>query len=102
MPRIHIGFFGWLASKEIAEKVLNKIFEQGFSIALLLIAVGFMYVQLSDTRAEMRQRDQLLRQEINECNNSILQYYRDDQKKTNAALMRANDLMDRIEQKLEQ
>jgi hypothetical protein len=90
----------WLIQQGLIKTVADNVIRQGFSILLLIAAIWILSQQyISERDARVRAIEQL-RVEIQECQNQILQYYREDRQKSDEIIMQATRVMERLEQRL--
>jgi len=73
--------------------LLDKAKEQGFSILLLLLISGGLIWFVVEERRERRESDRQLRIEIRDCQNQVLQYYRDDRAKSDKVIEEATEVI---------
>lgn len=91
----------WLITTGVVKALVYTVTKQGFSILLLIVGVGVTGWMYYTERAD-RHKDQMqLRQEIQACQNQILEYYRQDRRQSDLIIQRATDVMERLEKLLE-
>ncbi len=97
----------WAIASTALTQLLLKAKEQGFSILLLLIACGGLIWFVMEERHERRRSDEQLREEIRDCQNQVLEYYRDDRAKSDniiqdatGVMNEAKEVIQRLEKKL--
>ncbi len=84
----------WTIASTALTQLLLKAKEQGFSILLLLIACGGLIWFVMEERHQRRESDQQLRDEIRDCQNQVLQYYRDDRAKSDRIIEDATGVIE--------
>lgn len=97
----------WAIISVAAKEILTAAKQQGFSIMLLLLACAGLVWFIMNERTAREASDRLLRQEIQSCQNQIIEYYRQDRADSdriilqNTEVMRRNsEILERLESKL--
>lgn len=84
---------------------LKSFFEaalkQGFSIALLLVVSGGLLYMLKIERDTRESQVQALTDEVANCRDDVLNYYREDRAKSNEIILKNTEVLLRLEQKLQ-
>lgn len=92
--------YKWLLSIPAVQKLLDSIINQGFSVLLLLFAVGWFGYKNELQRTESDKKIQRLEAKVENINNHLLEYYKVDRRKSDAVIDRATTVLERVEKKL--
>lgn len=90
----------WLLSLSVVQKMLEIVVKQGFSVLLLICAVGWFGYQNYILRTYFDAKVLRLEDKVDQCNNNLIQYYRDDHMKSEKIIERNTDLLQKLEKKL--
>lgn len=94
--------WSFLVKKGLADKLAELVMRQGMTVILLLAAVSYMFLELSETRSEMQADIEELKIDVKACNQSVLDCYKENQGKTNELIRQNTELLTRIERKLDE
>lgn len=91
----------WLILSAFLKGFIEQALKQGFSIALLIVvALGLVYLLKVERDTREAQVAQLT-QEITNCRNEVIQYYREDRAITNEIILKNTEVLLRLERKLD-
>lgn len=93
----------WTLVTAALTQILLKAKEQGFSILLLLLAVGGLsWLTFDMLRLERQQRERSimeLQKQIHDCNNQVIEFYRSDKRRSDEIILRNTLVLERLEKK---
>jgi hypothetical protein len=92
----------WGVVTAALSNLLVQAQKQGFSILLLLTACGGLWMMMMEERRAREASILELQRQIQECHAEVIQYYRDDKRRTDEIIHRNSNLLERIEQRMRQ
>ena len=76
--------------------------KQGFSIMLLLVACGGLWMMMAEEKRAREASILELQRQIQECHAQVIEYYRDDKRRSDEIINRNSNILERIEQRMRQ
>ena len=79
---------------------MEAALKQGFSIALLLVVSGGLIYLVKLERDTREAQVSKLSEEVQNCRNEVIQYYREDRAITNEIILKNTEVLLRLEQRI--
>lgn len=80
---------------------LEAALKQGFSITLLLVVSFGLSYMVKIERDTREAQVQALSEEVRNCRNEVIQYYREDRATSNEIILKNTEVLLRLERKLD-
>lgn len=94
----------WSLISTALTQIIIKAREQGFSVLLLLLACGGLsWLVFTMAKVEREQREKAiieLQRQIQDCNNQVIEYYREDKIRSDEIILRNTIVLERLEKTL--
>lgn len=91
----------WMLLSAFLKSFFEAALKQGFSIALLLVVSGGLLYMLKIERDTREAQVQALTNEVANCRDDVLSYYREDRAMSNEIILKNTEVLLRLEQKLQ-
>jgi hypothetical protein len=91
----------WAIASVFLKGFFDAALKQGFSIALLLLVAGVLTYMLKIERDTRESQVQALSEEVRNCRNEVIQYYREDRQLSNEIILKNTEVLLRLERKLD-
>lgn len=91
----------WAIVSVFLKGFMEAALKQGFSIALLLLVSGGLTYMVKLERDTREKQVEALSQEVKNCRNEVIQYYREDRAISNEIILKNTEVLLRLERKLD-
>lgn len=88
----------FLASSKVLSTLLDNIIKQGFTVMLLIAALVWMRWEIQQLKYDLKDT----KVQVEQCNQSMITYYREDRVRTEQILHEATDIMKKLSKKLDE